>query len=133
MSNTIPYVVTKSGDKGDAPHGSIPIAMYGAESGGTVNPAPTKWAEIPDKPTTFAPTIGTTETTAKAGNYTPAWGEVASKPTAFPPSSHADTLVTVAADTASGIVAGNLHQVLIAQGTIIKDLNDRILTLENKP
>lgn len=133
MSNPILYVVTKSGDKGDAPHGAIPIAMYGADSGGTGAQTPTKWGEIPDKPTTFAPTIGTTETTAKAGNYAPAWGEVTSKPTAFPPSSHSDTLVTVAADTASGIVAGNLHQVLIAQGTIIKDLSARILTLENKP
>ena len=126
-------MVTKSGDKGDAPYGAIPIAMYGADSGGTVAPAPTKWAEIPDKPTTFAPTIGAAETTAKAGNYAPAWGEVTAKPTAFPPATHADTLVTVATDTASGIVAGNLHQVLIAQGTIIKDLNTRILALENKP
>lgn len=31
----------------------------------------TTWAGITDKPATFAPTIGTTATTAKAGNYTP--------------------------------------------------------------
>jgi hypothetical protein len=32
--------------------------------------APT-WDDIQDKPTTFAPIIGTTATTAKAGNYAP--------------------------------------------------------------
>lgn len=30
------------------------------------------WTTLPGKPATFAPTIGTTATTAKAGNYTPA-------------------------------------------------------------
>lgn len=34
------------------------------------------WASITGKPTTFAPVIGTTATTAKAGNYTPSATEV---------------------------------------------------------
>lgn len=32
--------------------------------------------------------IGTTSTTAKAGNYAPTWSQVTSKPTTFPPSAH---------------------------------------------
>lgn len=40
-------------------------AIAGGEAGSV------SWADIPDKPATFAPTIGTTATTAKAGNYTP--------------------------------------------------------------
>ena len=34
------------------------------------------WGDITGKPATFAPTIGTTATTAKAGNYTPTSTEV---------------------------------------------------------
>lgn len=41
--------------------------------------APT-WASLTGKPATFPPTIGTTASTAKAGNYVPTWGEVTSKP-----------------------------------------------------
>ncbi|QLF83533.1 minor tail protein [Gordonia phage RedWattleHog] len=33
-------------------------------------------------------TIGTTGTTAKAGNYVPAWTEITSKPSTFPPDAH---------------------------------------------
>lgn len=43
------------------------------------------WADITGKPATFPPTIGTTATTAKAGNYVPSWTEVTSKPTTFAP------------------------------------------------
>lgn len=38
-------------------------------SGGSTSVA---WDDVTGKPATFAPTIGTTATTAKAGNYTPA-------------------------------------------------------------
>lgn len=38
------------------------------------------WADVKSKPSTFAPTIGTTSTTAKAGNYQPTWAQVTSKP-----------------------------------------------------
>lgn len=44
----------------------LEVANAIAGGAGTVS-----WADIPDKPATFAPTIGTTATTAKAGNYTP--------------------------------------------------------------
>lgn len=50
-----------------------------------VEPPTVSWDDLTDKPTTFAPTIGTTATTAKAGNYVPAWTEVTSKPTTFAP------------------------------------------------
>lgn len=46
------------------------------------------WDEITGKPATFAPTIGTTATTAKAGNYVPTWAEVTGKPTTFAPATH---------------------------------------------
>lgn len=44
------------------------------------------WAEVKGKPATFPPVIGTTATTAKAGNYAPAWGDVTGKPSTFTPS-----------------------------------------------
>lgn len=34
------------------------------------------WADVTGKPATFPPTVGTTATTAKAGNYTPTSTEV---------------------------------------------------------
>lgn len=46
------------------------------------------WGEVTGKPATFAPTIGTTATTAKAGDYVPAWSEITGKPSTFAPSSH---------------------------------------------
>jgi hypothetical protein len=39
------------------------------------------WADVQGKPTTFPPTIGTTSTTAKAGDWFPTWGQVTGKPT----------------------------------------------------
>lgn len=35
------------------------------------------WADVTGKPTTFPPVVGTTATTAKAGNYVPTSAEVA--------------------------------------------------------
>ena len=43
------------------------------------------WADITGKPATFAPTIGTTATTAKAGNYVPTYAEITGKPATFAP------------------------------------------------
>ena len=40
------------------------------------NEAQVTWATLSDKPSTFPPEIGTTATTAKAGNYAPAVGDV---------------------------------------------------------
>lgn len=42
--------------------------------------APVAWGDVSGKPATFPLTIGTTATTAKAGNYAPAWGDVTGKP-----------------------------------------------------
>lgn len=49
------------------------------------------WVDVEDKPATFAPTIGTTATTAKAGNYQPTWAQVTGKPSTFAPSAHTHT------------------------------------------
>lgn len=58
------------------------------------------WAHITDKPATFAPTIGSTATTAVAGNdarltnartptaHTHLWADLTDKPTTFAPSAH---------------------------------------------
>jgi hypothetical protein len=56
------------------------------------------WADITGEPTTYPPIIGTTSTTAKAGNYVPSWAEITSKPLTFPP--------TIGA-TATTAMAGN--------------------------
>lgn len=53
---------------------ALPIQGGGGESG------PVEWVDVLNKPATFPPSIGTTATTAKAGNYVPAWGDVTSKP-----------------------------------------------------
>ena len=56
------------------------VAELEQEAGGAV-----AWADISGKPATFLPTIGTTATTAKAGNYQPTWAQVTGKPTTFEP------------------------------------------------
>ncbi|WP_420959357.1 head fiber protein [Brucella sp. IR073] len=42
-----------------------------SDAGASGAPSSVSWDSITGKPSTFAPTIGTTATTAKAGNYTP--------------------------------------------------------------
>ena len=71
---SIPFVATSTGDAEDAPAGSIPVALYGA--GGGDEPTTVTWANVTGKPSTFAPTIGTTATTAKAGNYQPTAADI---------------------------------------------------------
>lgn len=51
------------------------------ESGGGTPGGDVDWKNIKNKPATFPPTIGTTATTAKAGNYVPSWSDITSKPT----------------------------------------------------
>lgn len=53
------------------------------------------WADITNKPATFSPTIGTTATTAKAGNYVPTYAEITGKPTNFKPSAHTHTIMNI--------------------------------------
>lgn len=45
-------------------------------SGGTPTPVEVSWDDVTDKPTTFAPIVGTTADTAKAGDWTPAVGDI---------------------------------------------------------
>lgn len=68
-----------------------------AIGGNDGEPASVAWADVTGKPSTFAPTIGTTATTAKAGNYAPAWADVTGKPATFAP-----TIGTTAATAAAG-------------------------------
>ena len=46
------------------------------------------WENVDGKPATFPPTIGSTATTAAAGNHVHAWGAITGKPTSFPPATH---------------------------------------------
>jgi len=57
--------------------GSFPVEGGG---GGGGEGGPVEWDDVLSKPSTFPPIIGTTATTAKAGDYSPAWGEVTAKP-----------------------------------------------------
>lgn len=56
--------------------------------------------------------LGTTSTTAKAGNYAPTWNEVTSKPTTFTPAPHTSASVTDFAEAAQDAVAA-----LLVEGT----------------
>lgn len=69
--------------------------LAGGEGGG---PSVVNWADVQGKPETFAPIIGTTATTAKAGNWVPAWADVTGKPTTFAP---------IVGTTATTAAAGN--------------------------
>lgn len=47
-------------------------------------------------------TIGTTASTAKAGNWTPTWAEVTDKPSSFTPAAHTHTASQISDSTATG-------------------------------
>lgn len=85
-------------------------------------PQAVTWSEIADKPATFAPTIGTTATTAKAGDYQPTWAQVSGKPTTFAPE------IGSTADTAA---AGNHTHNNYATVTALNALTARVEALEN--
>lgn len=84
------------------------------------NPPASTWATLSGKPATFPPTIGTTATTAKAGNYVPAWAEVTGKPSTFAP-----TIGTTATTAKAGnykppvadLPAGSMLYVVNVDGT----------------
>ena len=63
--------------------------------------------------------IGTTASTAKAGNWTPTWSEVSSKPTTFTPESHTHSLseVTDAGDLAALNTNASTSNFLRGDGT----------------
>lgn len=54
------------------------VVLAGGSGGGEGGPV--EWVDVLNKPATFPPIIGTTATTAKAGDYAPTWGEVTNKP-----------------------------------------------------
>lgn len=60
----------------------VSASNIGANLPTTASRWPT-WAEVSNKPTTFAPIIGNTATTAKAGNWLPTWNDVQNKPATF--------------------------------------------------
>lgn len=80
------------------------FVIIGDVPGGGGEPGPVAWADVTGKPTTFAPIVGTTATTAAAGNHT-----------------HAAAVVTVSAS--AGIVGANVQAVLA-------DLAARVVALE---
>lgn len=59
--------------------------------------APVSYNDLTNKPTLL--TIGTTATTAKAGNYAPAWGDVTGKPATFTPTIGATATTAMAGNT----------------------------------
>lgn len=75
--------------------------------------APVSWSSVTGKPATFSPTIGTTATTAKAGNYVPTYAEITGKPETFAPATHTHTIANV-----TGLQA------------LLDDLEARLATLE---
>ena len=75
--------------------------------------APVSWSSVTGKPATFPPTIGTTATTAKAGNYVPTYAEITGKPETFAPETHTHTIANV-----TGLQA------------LLDDLEARLATLE---
>lgn len=52
------------------------VTLVKGSTGGGGGGGSVAWGDITEKPATFAPTIGTTATTAKAGNYAPTTDEV---------------------------------------------------------
>lgn len=55
----------------------------------------TAYNDLTGKPSTFPPTVGTTATTAKAGNYVPTYAEVKDKPTTFAPAAHTHKIADI--------------------------------------
>ena len=88
-------------------------------SGAGGSATPVQWADVQGKPATFAPTIGTSAVTAKAGNYVPAWGEVTGKPATFAPAIGTTATTAMAGDkfvkgTAVADLAGDADAAAIA-------------------
>jgi len=87
------------------------LEVIGSGSGGSSSVA---WADITGKPTTFAPIIGTTSTTAKAGNYIPTYTEVTGKPTTFAPTIGTTTTTAAAGNHIHPAVTGTVSGFMTA-------------------
>lgn len=59
--------------------------------------SPVSYNDLTNKPTLL--TIGTTASTAKAGNYAPAWGDVTGKPATFTPTIGSTATTAMAGNT----------------------------------
>lgn len=75
------------------------------------------WGDITGKPATFAPVIGTTATTAKAGDYVSDWSDITGKPSTFAPIIGA-TATTAAAGNHNHAVTADAASGLVAAATI---------------
>lgn len=83
------------------------------------------WADVTGKPSTFPPTVGTTATTAKAGDYQPTWAQVSGKPTTFAPAAHDhETADVTGLDAALSSKAATSHTHTIANVTGLQDALD---------
>lgn len=101
--------------KGDGINAYADLSFIGAKQALT-------WGDVTGKPSTFAPEIGTTATTAAAGNHDHAVEDITNFPETMPPSAHDHA---VEADEDSGLVAASTIQALaIALSTRIKALED---------
>lgn len=76
MSQGIHQVKVVSAEAAQPNKGFERVAFFDEDGapvdiGGGGESSPVAWADVTGKPSTFAPIVGTTATTAKAGNYTP--------------------------------------------------------------
>ena len=80
-------------------------------------PTPPTWAEVTGKPSTFPPTVGTTATTAAAGNHKHSYNDLNDKPT-IPSATAAGTRAQLDAGTDTTVrafSAKDLHEFVAAQ------------------
>lgn len=118
MSHSVKQVLVTSQATVTEGQGLEPVAFFDDEGnpvdiGGGSGPTDVTWGDVSGKPSTFPPTTGTTASTAKPGNWTPAWGDVSGKPSTFPPATH-----THAVGEVTGLQA------------VLDDLETRLAALE---
>lgn len=95
---------------GDGPAYTLGFTVPRGAKGDKGNTGTTEWSGINGKPATFPPTIGTTGTTAKAGDYQPSWEQVTGKPSTFTPVAHkhpVGDLTATGAPSASTFLRGD--------------------------
>lgn len=114
----MPYdVVTTAGTK-------ITV-LSESESGG--GGGDVTWDSIKNKPATFPPTIGTTATTAKAGDYQPQWDDITDRPP-IPP----DYILPAATPTELGGVKKGAAMADLEEGAdTVKAINQLLANLRD--